>query len=198
LDIEVASHGKDSNTNISKILGHIGLVHEHHENYELALENFQHALSIEQRLLPSQHIYIALRFENIGSCYLRRTNFQLALQYFQQALTIIERILPLDHRHHVLTLKGIVDSLEHLGDYKQAIEFAIRKLDHDPAIYKGWTMACLSELHLKLNDLSKAYQYFQDASTFYEKNQSDNSSAITKLEKKLKTLEQSFLTISDK
>ncbi len=194
LDIEKKLHDKDGHTNISKILGHIALVHQYSGNTELALESFQRALSIEKLLLPSQHIYIGLRFENLGSCYIRRAEYQLALQYYQRALAIIERTLPIHHRHHAIILKGIVNSLDYLGDYRQAIEFAVRKLDRDQTVYKGWTMACLSELYLKINDSSKAYEYFQDASTFYEKNQSNNSFAISKLKEKLKQLEQSFLS----
>ncbi len=194
LDIEVKLHGEDNSTNISKLLGHIGLVHLHSGNIKAAFKYLQHALSIEQRLLPSQHVYIGLRFENIGSCYMHQREYQLALQYYQQALGIVERTLPIYHRHHAITLKGIINSLDCLGNYKQAIEYAIRKLDIDQALYKGWTMAGLSELFLKLNHSSKAYQYFQDALAFYEKNQSSNFSAISKLRKRLKQLELSFLS----
>jgi len=196
LDIETTLHGKNTHTNISKILGHIALLHQYCGDNELALKDFQHALSIEQRLLPSQHIYVAYRFEDLGSCHLRRAEYQLALQYYQQALAIIERTLPIHHRHHAITLKGIIDSLDYLGDYKQAIEFAIRKFNIDQGVYKGWTMARLSELYLKINNSDKAYRYFQDALIFYEKNQSNNSSAIPKLKKKLELLQQSFSSVT--
>ncbi len=197
LDIEQTLHGTDNHTNIAKIIGHIALVHQYRGDNELALKDFQRALSIEQRCLPDQHIYIGFRFENLGSCHIRQAEYQLALQYYRQALVIIEKMLPIYHRYHAVTLKGIIDSLDHLGDYGQAIEYAVRKLDYDQAIYKGWTMARLSELHLKINDSSKADQYFQDALTFYRQNQSNNSNAILKLREKLKQLEQSFSSISD-
>lgn len=197
LDIETALHGKDANTNISKRLGHIALVHQFCGDNELALKYFQDALSIEQRLLPPHHFYIGLRLENLAACHMHRAEYQLALQYYQQALVIVERTLPVHHKHYSIALHGIIDSLDHLGDYEQAIEFAFSKLDIDQTLYKGWIIVHLSELHLKINDLNKAYQYFQDASIFYEKNQSKKSSALPKIKKKLKELEQSFSTITN-
>jgi tetratricopeptide (TPR) repeat protein len=103
----------------------------------LALKNFQHALSIEKRLLPSQHIYIGLRYENIGLCHELLVNYSLALKYYQIALFIVERTLPIYHKRHRKILKGILDTLYKLGAYRQAIEFAISILDNDQTGYKG-------------------------------------------------------------
>jgi tetratricopeptide (TPR) repeat protein len=196
LDIETKLHGNDNNTNISKILGHIGLTHLHDGNTEKALEYFQHALSIEQRLLPCEHIYIALRFEDIGLCYELRMEYALALEYYQRALNIVDRILPISHKRRRQILKGILDTLYKSGAYSKAIEFANSILDNDTTIFKGWTIVRLSELFLKINDSNTAYKYFQDASIFYEKNRSNNSSVISTLKQKLNELEPSFLSIT--
>jgi len=57
-------------------------------------------------------------------------------------------------------------------------------------------MVRLSELHMAIDDLSKAYQYFQDALTFYTQNQSSNSIIMSKFKRELKQLEQSFALIT--
>jgi tetratricopeptide (TPR) repeat protein len=196
LDIETKLHSNDNNTNISKIIGHIGVAHLQGGNPK-ALEYFQHALSIEQRLLPCEHIYIALRFEDVALCYELQTEYTLALEYYQRALNIVDRILPINHKRRRQILKGILDTLCKSDAYADAIEFATNILDNDTTIFKGWTMACLSELCLKTNDSSKAYKYFQDASIFYEKNRSNNSSVISTLKQKLNELKPSFLSITN-
>jgi tetratricopeptide (TPR) repeat protein len=194
LDIEMKLHGNENNTNISKILGHIGVAYLRDGNPKKALEYFQHALSIEQRLLPCEHIYIALRFEDVALCYQFQAEYTLALEYYRRALNIVERILPISHKRRRKILKGTLDTLFKSGAYTDAVEFALSILDDDTTVFKGWTMARLSELFLKTNDLNTAYKYFQDASNFYEKNRSSNLSVISNLEKKLKELKPSFLS----
>jgi tetratricopeptide (TPR) repeat protein len=197
LDIEVALRGKDNTTKISKIFGHMAVIHQYCGNIELALKYFQHALSIEQRLLPSEHVYIALRFEDIGLCYALQNEHNLALEYYEKALSIVKRTLPVHHKLYRKILTGVMDALYDLGNYRQALEFALSILDDDSTEYKGWTMARISELYLKLNDSSKAYQYFQDASAFHKENQSSHSRIIPKLKNKLEELEQLFLSSND-
>ena len=154
-------------------------------------------MNIEQRLLPSQHIYIGLRLENNGLRYQLQAEYKVALEYYQRAQSIAERTLhPYRVRHHKI-LKGIMDTLYHLGNYNQAIEFVISILENDLTVYKDWTMARLSELHLEINDSSKAYQYFQNALIFHQQNQSNNSFIISMLKEKLKKLKRSFLTDTD-
>ena len=194
LDIETELHGNENNTNISKILGHIGVAYLHDKNPEKALEYFQRALTIEQRLLPCEHIYIALRFEDVALCYEFQTEYTLALEYYRKALSIVGRILLISHKRRRQILKGILDTLHKSGAYRDAIEFAISILDDDTTIFKGWTMACLSELYLKTNDLNAAYKYFQDASNFYEKNRASRLRVVSQLEQKLEELKPIFLS----
>ena len=151
LDIEIALRGKDSHTNISKIWSHLALLHQHWDNTELALEYFQHALKIDQQLLPPEHtcMYIGLRLEQLGSCHEYRAEYELALEYYQRALIIAERTLPTYHKLHRDTLVDIINALDHLGAYEQAIEFALRKLDIDQPEDRNWTMERMSGLYLQ-------------------------------------------------
>jgi hypothetical protein len=57
-------------------------------------------------------------------------------------------------------------------------------------------MVHLSELYLKIDDSSKAYQYFQNALTFYAQNQSSNSIIISTFKEELKQLVQSSSLIT--
>ena len=127
-------------------------------------------------------------------CYEFQAEYTLALEYYRKALNIVERILPISHKRRRQILKGTLDTLCKSGAYTHAIEFALSILDDDTTVFKGWTMARLSELFLKTNDLNTAYKYFQDASNFYEKNRSSNLSVISNLEQKLKELKPSFLS----
>jgi tetratricopeptide (TPR) repeat protein len=77
------------------------------EKYDAALDYYNKALTIRQKVLPSNHRDIAMTYNNLGTLYEDRQDFSKALEYYQKSLEINHKILPPEHRDLVGTESNI-------------------------------------------------------------------------------------------
>jgi len=102
LTIETSIHGGEhGHTNISKILGHLALIHNGRGDRHLALDHLMRALKVEQEILPPQHHYIGFRYGDIASIYASNNDTELAFLYYCRALPIIEQTVPVQSAGYV-------------------------------------------------------------------------------------------------
>ena len=75
----------------------IAVVHDNQGDYDKALEFYQKALAIFEKVLGSEHPSTATTYNNIAFVHYNKGDYDKALEYFQKALTIREKMLVAEH-----------------------------------------------------------------------------------------------------
>lgn len=135
---------------------------------KLALDNYQHAYQIRQKILPSNHPHIAISLNNIGLIYKDEGNLDEALDYCQKALAIDEINYPDNHILKAMTIENIG------GIYKEKYLFSIAQTHFLRALHMYKTVLPPNHRFLTdiLNSLGKVYcdqGYYDRALTCYQK-----------------------------
>ena len=115
------------------MLHQIGYLNYYQGNYESALEWFQKALRIRERILGTGHPDTASTYHNIADVYWAQGNYNSALNWYQKALCIRERVLGTDHPDTTTAYNDIAVVYYELRDYDSALEWfqkALRIREH--------------------------------------------------------------------
>ena len=152
---------------IASIYNQIGNFLADKGQLKLALDNYQHAYQIRQKLLPMNHPHIATSLNNIGLIYKDQGHFDEALDYCRKALIIDELNYPKDHLTKAMTIENIGGIYKEKHLLSQAQTYFLRALN----MYKGVLPPTHHFLTDILNSLGKVYcdqGYFDRALTCYQ------------------------------
>jgi tetratricopeptide (TPR) repeat protein len=89
----------------------MGIVYSHLNQHDLALEHFNQALKIYEKILPLRHCLISMIFENIGNIYYDKNEFKKGHLYYEKAAAIYRHLLPSTHPD-VLQIGMIIRRIE--------------------------------------------------------------------------------------
>jgi tetratricopeptide (TPR) repeat protein len=114
-----------------------GLLYHRMGRLEEAMELFQSALSIRQKVLPRGHVDIGWSYNNLGIINLSRGNHRLALRLFDSCYAILQKILPPNSADIALVLNNRGNALNDLGDYIEAEKSHVAALEIRQSIFNS-------------------------------------------------------------
>ncbi|EAR97505.3 cytochrome P450 family protein (macronuclear) [Tetrahymena thermophila SB210] len=132
----------------------VGMLDKAYENYMLALQNAQNAVSSDNTNLANAYQNISIFFKNINS-------FQQAEEYQKQSLELRKKGTP-DYYNSLSSLASIK---EKLGYYSEAIKLCeesllnLRKLLGSDHINVGYVLNNMSLCQQKMGDINNALNY---------------------------------------
>ena len=92
-------------------------------DYNRALEYYNNALKIREKVLGTEHPSTATSYNNIGLCYDNLGDYDKALEYYNKALKISEKVLGTEHPFTATSYNNIGACYDNLGDYDKALEY---------------------------------------------------------------------------
>lgn len=110
-------------------LAGLGALHDVRGDYDEALEAYRQALSIQERILGSEHVDLATTYADIGNAHERLGNVEDGLAAFRRGLALLEAELGPHHLRLAATLNGIGNLYNESGEYEQAIAIFERILE---------------------------------------------------------------------
>jgi tetratricopeptide (TPR) repeat protein len=110
------------NTDFAILMSWIGRHYEDIADYPKALEWYNKALTITEKVLGKEHPDTATTYNNIACIYDSQGDYILALEWYMKALTICERVLGKDHPNTAITYSNIANSYFSQGNYVEALE----------------------------------------------------------------------------
>ena len=86
-------------------------------DYPKALEYYQKALAIKEKVLGEEHPSTATSYNNIGGVFDSRGDYPKALEYYQKALAIFEKVLGEEHPNTATVRNNIRATHRAMGNY---------------------------------------------------------------------------------
>ncbi|GHU23424.1 hypothetical protein FACS1894172_08200 [Spirochaetia bacterium] len=118
--------GKDEAASYINALGLFAL--ESLADYVMALEFFQKARAVDEKVLGVEHPNTATLYNNIGGAYSSKGDYEKALAFHQKALAIDEKILGVEHPSTATSYNNIGLVYHSMGEYEKALEFQQKAL----------------------------------------------------------------------
>ena len=98
-------------------------------NYEKALEYYDNALEVRERILGSDHPSTATTYNNMAGVYKAQGEYEKALEYYGKVLEVRERVLGRGHPDTATTYNNMAGVYEDQGDYEKALEYYGKALE---------------------------------------------------------------------
>ena len=145
--------------------------------YDEALPLFESALASAEKLLGTDHVYVALLVESIGAIYHQKGDRARTRPLFERALTILEKALGTDAPQTAFAMKQLGVSYAEAGEYPKADELLSRALEIDektlgpehPEVAD--CLAKLAVVYINRGELDKGEQLDRRALVIIEKAQ---------------------------
>jgi CHAT domain-containing protein len=96
--------------------------------YKAAIPLLERALTIQEKVLGSEHPDVALSLNNLATLYQNMGNYSQAKPLFQRALTIREKVLGQEHPDVATSLNNLALLYQNMGNYNQAEDMYQRSL----------------------------------------------------------------------
>lgn len=159
----------------------IGYIYLLQKKYPQALENFQKALAIGEKIWSSENLILATVLSNIGSVYHAQNDSKAALEYYTRALDVDIKVLGPEHPNvaHLYNNIGIVNevlgnSRIALENFTKALDIGIKRLGPEhPDIAQYYDN--IGSFYYRQGDCSKALEYQFSALKIWMLNEEANS-----------------------
>jgi len=144
-------------------------------NYDEALEWYQKALEISEKVLGKEHPSTATTYNNIAGVYSRQGDYPKALEWYQKALEIHEKVLGKEHPSTATTYNNIAEVYYSQGDYPKALEWCHKALEiHEKVLGKEHPDTAtiynnIAGVYDSQGDYPKALEWYQKALEIREK-----------------------------
>ena len=110
-------------------LNNLAAVYNKQGNYEKALEYYDNALEVRERILGSDHPDTAVTYNNIALVYQAQGEYKKALEYYGKVLEVRERVLGRGHPDTATTYNNMAGVYKEQGEYEKALEYYEKALD---------------------------------------------------------------------
>ena len=147
----------------ARLFSMIGTLYSSMAEYVQALENYQHALDIDEEL--GSLTRVASTKGNIGIVYSTLSDFARALAYYQESLRLHQEQ---ENNHGIAgNLHNIGNVYCHLSDYTSALDYYHKSLDLAKYIgSKSGEALCvgaIGNVYIHLDDYESALHYYQQS-----------------------------------
>jgi CHAT domain-containing protein/tetratricopeptide (TPR) repeat protein len=156
-------------------LNYMGVVYEAQGEHASALDYYQRALAMRQKLYDGPHPGIARTFNNIGTVCSQQGEYPKALDYFQRALAMYQELYEGPHPGIARNLNNVGGVYEAQGEYAKALDYLQRALAMEQKLYNGphsLIADCLDNIgacYSDSGDQAKALDYHQRALAMRQK-----------------------------
>ena len=163
--VQNASFLKDS----SILFNNIASVYREQGDYAKALEYYEKALQINERVLGSGHPSTATTYSNMAVVYREQGDNAKALEYCKKALEIRERVLGSGHPDTAATYNNMANVYSSQGDNEKALEYYKKALEiRERVLGSGHpdtaaTYNNMANVYCELGDYGKALEYYEKA-----------------------------------
>jgi len=186
LQIRQALEGSTNET-MAASYNDLGLVYSQTDP-DKALEYYEMALSVYEKLHGNEHPKIGIANTNIGLMYLQLKLYGDAVNNFESALALWQKVYPSGHPSQALVLQNLGRTYMQMGDPKVAQAYFEKALSIYRSSYGSkhpdiaFVLNQLGNLKLNNNDYKEALENFQEAiiantQTFNNKTITTNPSA---------------------
>ena len=144
-------------------------------DYPKAMEWYQRALDICEKVLGKKHPYTATSYNNIASVYSHQGDYPKALEWFQKTLDIRETVLGKKHPDTATSYNNIAGVYSRQGDYPKALEWFQKALDIREKVLgkehpsKATSYNNVAGVYSRQGDYPKALKWYQRALNISEK-----------------------------
>ncbi|WP_333803344.1 tetratricopeptide repeat protein, partial [Sulfurospirillum sp.] len=114
---------------LAKSYAILGVIYDSKGNYDKALEWYEKALKIREKVLGSNHPDSATTYNNIAGVYHSKGIYDKALKWYEKALEIREKVLGLNHPSTATTYNEIARVYHSKGIYDKALEWYEKALE---------------------------------------------------------------------
>ncbi|CAF1335738.1 unnamed protein product [Adineta ricciae] len=114
-------NGTDNEQEKAGIYHALGLINHNQSKYSEAIELYQKAIEINQRVLPAYHTDLADSYSSIGSSYSRMNEHSQALLYHEKAFEIYQKTLSPDHLDLAVCYINFGEVFHNLSRYSDAL-----------------------------------------------------------------------------
>ncbi|CAF1350955.1 unnamed protein product, partial [Adineta steineri] len=166
---EVLLHQTTNESDKAPIYYQLGWIKCNQGEYQEALLSHEKALTIRQRLLPSDHPDLGDSYNKIGIVYDRMGDYPKALSYYEKALAIRQQSLPSHHPDLAQSYNNIGAVYDSMGDYPKALSsheksLAIRQQSlpsNHPDLGDSYNR--IGIVYDSMGDYPKALSYYEKA-----------------------------------
>lgn len=173
--LEIMERHWDSREELAEASNNVGITLYRYGDYRRSLEYLNKALSIRERVLPTDHPDLAVSYNNVGNTYGDLGDRAKALEYLLEALEIREKVLLPDHLDLATSYNNVGNTYSYLGDHAKALEFQLKALEiREKVLSVDHPKLAISYNNVgstygKLGDHAKALEYKLKALEIFEK-----------------------------
>jgi len=106
-----------------KILNNIGSGWKAKGHYDKAIDYYERALEIDEKIYPQDLPSIATRYNNIGNALNAKGHIEKSIDYFEKALTILKNALGSEHPKVAITNMNLGSAYKDMQQYEIAFEY---------------------------------------------------------------------------
>jgi tetratricopeptide (TPR) repeat protein len=105
------------------LYNNVGSIYDSKGDYEKALEYYNRALAIREKVFGTEHPDVATSYNNIGNIYYSQGDYEKAQEYLKKALAIFEKVLGTEHPNVAQLYNNIGFIYRSQGNYRKALEY---------------------------------------------------------------------------
>lgn len=144
-----------------------GLLYHRMGRLDEAMELFQSALSIRQKVLPRGHVDIGWSYNNLGMVNIAGGNYRVALRLFDSCHSILAASLPQNSPDIALVMNNIGIAYLGLGDYVKAERSHLAALQIRQAIFPA-SHPDIAQSYINLGNVYSRNRDFPQAIKYQE------------------------------
>ena len=160
---------------VSVLLNNMAGVYQEQGDYDKALEYYDKALEVRERVLGSGHPDTATTYNNMALVYKEQGDYDKALEYYDKALEVRERVLGSDHPSTAKTYNNMAVVYQEQGDYDKALEYYDKALEVSERVLgsghpsTATTYNNMAGVYQAQGDYEKALEYYGKALEIVER-----------------------------
>ena len=114
---------EDATKETASLYYFLGYGYDELANYGSALEYYNKALAIREKVFGKEHPSTATTYNNMAFVYDEQGDYDRALEYYGKALKIKEKVLGKEHPSTATTYNNMAVVFREQGDYDRALEY---------------------------------------------------------------------------
>ena len=144
-------------------------------DYKNALDYFEKALAINERVLGTEHPDTARIYNNMAGVFSDQGDYEKAMKYYRKALSIRKNVFGTEHPDTAWVYSNMSFTLREQGDYKKSLEYCGKALSIREQVLgiehidTAMSYSCMATLFSDMNDSEKALRFYRKALSIRER-----------------------------
>jgi tetratricopeptide (TPR) repeat protein len=150
---EILLEQKTNENEKASIYGQLAWAKYKQGKYNDAITFYENSLEIYKKALPSNHLYLAYSYNNIGGVYNTMGEYQKALWHYKKDLEISRKLLPPNDPDLASSYNNIGGVYDAMGEYSEALSYYEKDLE----ISQKTLLPCDPDLASSYNKIGNVY-----------------------------------------